>query len=543
MRRAFVVAALVLCAPGLARGQTGTPVTFTFNDQVPSPDSVYTAQTGGPFFVTPYYPSLTNGLGAYTLRMYYDTSRVAYDSARTMCADSSTSPLTATAPPNSTYVSLMGARCQAAASGNVPMLWLHLKTTAIGGSLLFLDPVQILDHTGTNRTADKQGAIVQVCHATGIWGDMDGNGQISSRDALFVLSAAVGLPTPGFFVSRGDVDDDGQITSRDALIILSNAIGLSTPSTRIGTGIADACAPRTARARHFKSGRSGPTPGQAGSSGLVVRAGPGDTLGTIVGDSAPGIIAYGSYYWRARVSPADSSVLFVCLNNALEPNICHSAFDGSGPIRVTTGAALDWAPDWSPDGTQTVFVRNGHIYYISPAGGPIQVPGDTTSPVGAAGRITSISWQPVTGSHRIAYTTSANNGEVHTIAWDTAGSDVRLVASVGTTVYNFLSVDWTPAGDSLAFDGFFDGTRAVLGVPDSAAGSPRVPVKLVSVYLYSHAENTLTEQAIRTDQGIAFVTSNGSNYDILLRRPDGSVARITDDPGFDSFSPGMKRTP
>ncbi|HXV85518.1 MAG TPA: dockerin type I domain-containing protein, partial [Gemmatimonadales bacterium] len=74
-------------------------------------------------------------------------------------------------------------------------------------------------------------ATIQVlgggfCPAMGRWGDLDGDRQANSRDALAILSNLVNLPAPpGFNVTLGDVDGDGLTNSRDALIVLSYSVG------------------------------------------------------------------------------------------------------------------------------------------------------------------------------------------------------------------------------------------------------------------------------------------------------------------------------
>ncbi|MFR3145008.1 hypothetical protein DW091_19370 [Eubacterium sp. AM05-23] len=59
-----------------------------------------------------------------------------------------------------------------------------------------------------------------------ILGDVDGDGQITSYDALLALQYSVGKNViPEERVSNADMDHDGQITSYDALIILQRSVG------------------------------------------------------------------------------------------------------------------------------------------------------------------------------------------------------------------------------------------------------------------------------------------------------------------------------
>jgi hypothetical protein len=128
------------------------------------------------------------------------------------------------------------------------------------------------------------------CHASGKWGDTDGDGQANSRDALIALSRVVGIAldtvridtlwtdTAGVHTDTvatlrpglADVDADGQVTSRDALIIMSYAVGLPVTGFRIGLADAGAC------------GGSG--------LGLVLAVAP-DTLELQTGQSASAVVS------------------------------------------------------------------------------------------------------------------------------------------------------------------------------------------------------------------------------------------------------------
>jgi hypothetical protein len=68
-------------------------------------------------------------------------------------------------------------------------------------------------------------------------GDPSGDGQITSMDALGVLSAVVGKPVPaGWSLQlRGDANCDGQVTAVDALIILSQVVQKDVSGFCIGS--------------------------------------------------------------------------------------------------------------------------------------------------------------------------------------------------------------------------------------------------------------------------------------------------------------------
>jgi len=87
--------------------------------------------------------------------------------------------------------------------------------------------------------------IVQgtFCRSLGRWGDVNGDGQSNSLDALVALSVVVGLAvdTTVMTPALADVDGDGQVTSRDALIMLSYAVGLPVTGYRVLLTAAGAC--------------------------------------------------------------------------------------------------------------------------------------------------------------------------------------------------------------------------------------------------------------------------------------------------------------
>jgi hypothetical protein len=63
-----------------------------------------------------------------------------------------------------------------------------------------------------------------------VLGDVNGDDQVTSTDALIILSGDVGLDISQFCpINCGDVNGDGAVTSTDALIILSYDVGLTIP--------------------------------------------------------------------------------------------------------------------------------------------------------------------------------------------------------------------------------------------------------------------------------------------------------------------------
>jgi hypothetical protein len=86
------------------------------------------------------------------------------------------------------------------------------------------------------------------CKSLGRWGDVNGDGDANSLDALVALSTVVGIPvdTTVMTPALADVDGDGKVTSRDALIILSYAVGLPVTGYRVLLNAPGACGTGTA---------------------------------------------------------------------------------------------------------------------------------------------------------------------------------------------------------------------------------------------------------------------------------------------------------
>ncbi len=80
------------------------------------------------------------------------------------------------------------------------------------------------------------------CPARGMYGDIDKDGAINSRDALIALSNAVGIDVSAFDITLGDVDANGATNARDALIILTYSVGLPTTGFRVDRIAGGSCA-------------------------------------------------------------------------------------------------------------------------------------------------------------------------------------------------------------------------------------------------------------------------------------------------------------
>ena len=64
----------------------------------------------------------------------------------------------------------------------------------------------------------------QASGAESMPGDCNGDGEITTDDAILILRMTLGLTEPD--ISAADFDGDGEITSIDALIVLRIALGI-----------------------------------------------------------------------------------------------------------------------------------------------------------------------------------------------------------------------------------------------------------------------------------------------------------------------------
>lgn len=531
-RTAFIVALALAAGAGSAHGQSqGSAVLLGLQER--NADTVFGAVSGGEFVVVVGgVDYLGRGIASFSLTLHFDPSRVSFVSASAMCPDSATYPLTAT--PFAAGVRLLAGGCASFTTyGTVQLARVRLRLSegATSGSVLYVRADSLTDRLSYNRLLDVRDATTEVCHASGTWGDVDGDNVVNSRDALIALTHAVGLPVGAFDVSRGDVDADGFVSSRDALFMLTASIGGYVGGSRTGRPLIDRCAPDVALGRTLYFVRGNTNPGAiAYGSGLSFRNA-GDTSFVLVGDSAD---SNAPSAWRPRVSPDGLSVLFVCYSNPGQGyrsyNICRANADGSNP-RVLTSGYSDFSPDWSPDGTRIVFLRNAQIAVMDSSGAnQILIPS-------APSNVTSVAWQPVASSNRIAYTT--NDYKVWTRSVDTAGTEV-LLQTMPATTYALGSIEWSPGGDSLAFDVRYYSypwdTRVTWVAPATAGFTPRPRFAL-------SASSFNTTSPVWTDLGqlFSYYDPSVSRYRLFFLRSDGAPFRLMRRDARDHYLPGMRR--
>jgi hypothetical protein len=177
-------------------------------------------------------------LGSYTLRLTWDPNVLYFESVNegsfgqpTLGADSA-------------YYGVLkvGGLSANGVQGLVDLFAVNFSIEASQTTAVTLTVTEAIA-AGTFTDLTPQVTVVSglYCPAVGRWGDLDGDGQANSRDALAILSAVVGLSLdPTFTLSLGDVDGDGLVNSRDALITLSHAVGLAVPGQRVLLYVPDA---------------------------------------------------------------------------------------------------------------------------------------------------------------------------------------------------------------------------------------------------------------------------------------------------------------
>jgi hypothetical protein len=352
-------------------------------------------------------------------------------------------------------------------------------------------------------------AAVQVCHATDVWGDVDGNGRVDSRDALITLSAAVGLPVSGFSLGFGDVDGDGLTNSRDALMTLSYAIALPiSVANRVGSAIPDACPGVAAPGETIVFQRMLP------SAGGVFRL---DSLST----NPVQLTTNPSDAWP-RLNAAGTAVAFQCTGSDFLLQICLVDRAGTGRRTITgPGLPQHMTPDWSPGGTRIAYLQqNGWppVLYTMDSSGSGQFR------VGAQVAAGWAAWSH--DGNRLAYQ-DANSNAVGTVTMDT----LHTIVSLG--VVGAPTLRWSPGDTLVAYQPSAWGP--IWGVP-AAGGTPTPVVTIAGIQSFDWSQ-----------AGIVFTMAlpNGSPSLWLLRGgPSGRLVRLTAPaPSGGDAQPSFRRNP
>jgi hypothetical protein len=442
------------------------------------------------------------GVSQYSIDLLLDSSRVRVVSVDSLPGENL--PI-----PTVTWLSSQRVRLSGSGTGTavtnvrLGVVTFEIDPLAQEGSLVSFAVNSLLDQAGASLLPSHRTDLLDVCQANRLYGDVDVNRVVNSRDALITLTSAVGIAVGApFEVQWGDVDLDLQVTSRDALFILSAGVGLSVPFGVVVTEpIPNRCAPLEPASADLAFYR--------GSELHVIDQ----------GDSTPRPVsmdplAQSSY--RVSWAPDGTRVAYTGWTTAgFDYEIIAADRDGSNPDTLTRSASRDFSPAWSPDGTQiafrSIFRSPSGIYVMDADGGnQVHIAGTDTLTVG-----NDIAWSPDGAMIAfVAYGSATPGGPFHPWTADLAGQTLQPVPA--TTIQHAESPSWSSASDSLVFYSSLDAGRLyVMAVPDTA-GVPAASLLLVQHYPW-WAPN-----------GIAFQSQRLWPYRLYLRRAsDGRHFRLT----------------
>jgi len=232
MRRALLVAflAAALLPLGL-RAQTITA----------APGGSMTSLVGMPFDV-PFYLDMTarpERLGAFAARVQWNPAVLQLDGG----SDGTFGNVTVNEDSLTSGVARIAGANPAGVGGLITLGALHFTPLVTQADTIHLSVTELF---AAGSFADLTPSLTTrngyFCPARGMFGDIDRDGAINSRDALIALSNAVGLDVSAYDVTLGDVDGSGTTNARDALIILSDAVGLPVTGFQVGRLAGGACA-------------------------------------------------------------------------------------------------------------------------------------------------------------------------------------------------------------------------------------------------------------------------------------------------------------
>lgn len=442
----------------------------------------------------------SRGVSSYDITMFFADTRVTLVRADSVPGSVWAAPSITTGSGFARLTLTPGVVGTPVTTSRLATLYFKVSGSAAEGSLVSMRVNSLVAADGaTNLFPKHRTRLLNVCQALQVYGDIDGNRIVNSRDALIAMTAAVGLPVGGFDVTIGDVDQDLMTTTRDALMILSQGIGLYTGS-QAGRNKANRCAPLATMPDAFAFYYGG-------------------NLATIAkGDSARvvGPPMYDGYYpsW----APDGSAVAFV--------SYVSTAPAGYKVIRAnaTTGTAIDtiqsvndaYAAAWAPDGTRFAFVSGGQIYYMN-ADGANRVALSSTSGLYVEA-YSRLAWSP-DGKQLafVAYETSACC--VDRLWTMDAGDSVPPVKVFPDSSFYPVDPQWSPAGDSLVYD--FTGESR----PYRAA-SADVVIGVPAVFLAD-----AMDYPAWSSNGIAINNYAAGRAGFFLRQSTGRVVRLTREVG------------
>jgi hypothetical protein len=496
-----LVAGIAVGAPGIAGAQNVAfyPDTYYGWDL----DTAFAIAVGQTRTVR-LYGAAAGGVSSYDITVFFDTNVVRLVRADSVAGYGLPSP---TVTPFAEGVTLSATGAGYASAAYLARLTFEMKTTAPTGTLFSLLVNQWLNQAGaTVAPWTFQGDLLNACLARVLWGDPDSSLTITGRDALVALTAAVQLPVSGFDLALADVDDDGAVTSRDALSMLSYAIGGSVYYYYYRTGLpeAGACAPVEGVPSEMVFLR-----GSAG--GNLHRVAAGDSVAVAVA-SPTGFSPSHFVRWSpdgtrvlatASTAPYYYEPVAVTLGTLAEDTLARVGnYDGGGT--------------YSPDGGRIAFFSDRQSPYLWLMDATGANPERAQILVTTVTNYTSTNpaWSP--DGQRVAFTgyeTCCTSGLWSVLVAD---SSVRLEYPINAAVQP-AHPSWSPAGDSLLF---LANSRVYRVEAQDSVTVPREVVHL----------NGGVDWPSWTAAGIVFRLrrSWGSpgTYDYYLRRPDGRIVRI-----------------
>lgn len=106
-----------------------------------------------------------------------------------------------------------------------PVVFTGSSCSIAGGGAICVKPVGGVYYPPSGASSSLKYYGVTLTSSAGIPGDADGDGLVTTMDALIVLRCALGISgDPNALLVLCDMDGDGKITTQDALIILRSAL-------------------------------------------------------------------------------------------------------------------------------------------------------------------------------------------------------------------------------------------------------------------------------------------------------------------------------
>ena len=389
----------------------------------------------------------TSSISQYAVHVFLDSSRV-------HIVGTDSIPGSAMGAPTINWISseevVLSAAAASGSATSLAIVTFEAAASAQEGSLVSLEASTLLDATGADVVPTHRTRLLNVCQANRVYGDVDVNRIVNSRDALVTLTAAVGIPVTGAFEMQwGDVDLDMQVTSRDALFILSYGVGLTVgiaPET--GRPAPNRCAPLQVAPADMAFYR--------GNELYVIDQ--GDTVPQLVPLAGAPQTGY-----RASWSPDGAQVAYTLWTSPYSYEIATVNRDGSSPDTLVRNTANDWTPTWSPDGTQIAFRSSrspAGVYVMDADGGSqLHVTGTDTLTIG-----NDLAWSP--DGTRLAF--SAYTICCTYVPWVADLIGQTLQPAQTTTLQTVQSLSWSGSSDSLLFEHTSVSRMHVMAVPDTA---------------------------------------------------------------------------